>query len=288
MPASDAAECAPIRRLLALTRTDTGQARRAANVLLARRIAYNCGGFGLTDFGNVNHTITHDMLATARFIASQHNDPDVCGLRTAFEYLAAPWRPARGEQPRAPGKHPEPRSRPGGRTIGFQSAMTRQCEARGGAARPAKSGYRPIGRPPAAAERASISSTSRHASSRLRGWRGPWSNGAHAPYPASVRSVAVSNDHRSTARSAASSLATRALSASMVSDIQSSRVGNGSLAGRPSRPAPAPRQPECCRLRRVDRPLATATGQMNAVRTRTGPGAASPAPLRQSGVGLRR
>ncbi len=98
MPASDAAECAPIRRPLVLTRT--GQARRAANILLARRIADDCGGFGLTDFGNVNHTITNDMLATARFIASQHNDPDTCGLRAAFEYLAAPWRPARGEQPR--------------------------------------------------------------------------------------------------------------------------------------------------------------------------------------------
>ena len=188
--------------------------------------------------------------------------------------------------PRLPGP-PVPAGDPGD-TEASALLPARDDDAPLRVARPAKSGYRPIGRPPAAAESASISSTSRRASSRLRGWRGPCSNGAHALYPASVRSVAVSNDHRSTARSAASSLATRALSASMVSDIQSSRVGNGSLAGRPSRPASAPHQQECCRLRRAGRPLATATGQMNAVRTRTGPGAASPAPLRQSGVGLRR
>ena len=83
----------------------------------------------------------------------------------------------------------------------------------------------PIGRPSAA----SMSPISRCAASLLSGWRGPCSSSDHHPYPASVRSVAVSNDQRSTPRSAASSWAARAFQASMVSDMRSPTKHAGTL-----------------------------------------------------------
>ena len=56
MPASDAAECAPIRRLLALTRTDTGQHRGAGGVSSGRRSAAAGGGLNRTSAwaGDIN------------------------------------------------------------------------------------------------------------------------------------------------------------------------------------------------------------------------------------------
>jgi len=93
MPVIDVAELAPIRRLIATARGDTGQSRRVANFLLAWWNASDCGGFDLTDFWAVDKKIADDMLATAALIAGHHDYPDSYGLREDFEGLVALWRP---------------------------------------------------------------------------------------------------------------------------------------------------------------------------------------------------
>lgn len=93
MPVIDVAELAPIRRLIAIARSDTGQSRRVANFLLAWWSAGSCGGFDLTDLWSVDKKIADDMLATTAFIAGHQEYPDSYGLREDFETLVALWRP---------------------------------------------------------------------------------------------------------------------------------------------------------------------------------------------------
>jgi hypothetical protein len=93
MPAVDVAELAPIRRLIDLARSDTGQARRAANFLLAWWNARHCGGFDLTDLWAVDRKVADDMLATAAFIARHQEYPTAYGLGPDFQALVALWRP---------------------------------------------------------------------------------------------------------------------------------------------------------------------------------------------------
>ena len=56
-------ELKALRRLLAIAQSDTGQARRCANFLLAWWNAGSCGGFDLTDLWSVDAAIAGDMLA---------------------------------------------------------------------------------------------------------------------------------------------------------------------------------------------------------------------------------
>jgi len=114
---------------------------------------------------------------------------------------------------RGPGQARSVRAAPAALRTGATSVTARTCPLSG-----VCQWTGPIGRPSAA----SMSPISRSAASRLSGWRGPCSSSDHHPYPASVRSVAVSNDQRSTPRSAASSWAAYAFQASMVSDMRSS------------------------------------------------------------------
>ena len=93
MPAIDVAELAPIHRLIAIARSDTGQSRRVANFLLAWWNAGSCGGFDLTDLWAVDKKIADDMLAAATFIAGHHEYPNAYGLREDFETLTTLWRP---------------------------------------------------------------------------------------------------------------------------------------------------------------------------------------------------
>lgn len=87
-----------LRRLIAVARQDTGQARRVANFLLAWWDAESCGGFDLTDLWNVDDAIAADMLTVFAMLA-QHRcypyeiDPS---LRQDFEHLVADWRPNLG------------------------------------------------------------------------------------------------------------------------------------------------------------------------------------------------
>ena len=93
MPVTDVEALAPIRRLLAIARADTGQCRRVAGFLLAWWNAAECGGFDLTDLWAVDTAIAEDMLAAAAFIAAHREYPTAYGLGPEFEELVGLWRP---------------------------------------------------------------------------------------------------------------------------------------------------------------------------------------------------
>ena len=93
MPVIGSAELAPIRRLIEIAGSDTGQSRRVANFLLAWWNAGDCGGFDLTDLWMVDKKTADDMLATAAFVATHREYPNSYGLRADFETLVALWRP---------------------------------------------------------------------------------------------------------------------------------------------------------------------------------------------------
>lgn len=89
----DVAELEPIRRLLEVAQSDTGQARRVANFLLAWWNAPDCGGFDLTELWAVDAAVAADMLATAAFITRHHEYPSEFGLGEDFRALVEQWRP---------------------------------------------------------------------------------------------------------------------------------------------------------------------------------------------------
>lgn len=87
------AEQAALDRLLAIARTDTGQARRVAAFLLAWWNAGTCGGFDLTDLWAVDTPIAVDLLTLFAFITRVHSYPDSLGFGDRFEPLVRQWRP---------------------------------------------------------------------------------------------------------------------------------------------------------------------------------------------------
>ena len=93
MTDDDAPALAALRRLLAIARCDTGQARRVANFLLAWWNAAACGGFDLTDLWAVDAAIAVDMLAVMGLIARDRELPTAYGLGAEFERLVTLWRP---------------------------------------------------------------------------------------------------------------------------------------------------------------------------------------------------
>lgn len=91
---SSAEEQAALDRLIAIAHSDTGQARRVANFLLAWWNAGTCGGFDFTDLWAVDLAIREDMLLVAGLIARIHSYPDTLGHGRAFERIVIDWRPA--------------------------------------------------------------------------------------------------------------------------------------------------------------------------------------------------
>ncbi len=79
-------------RVVAVAQSDTGQARRVANFLLAWWNAGDCGGFDVTDLWNVDRAIADDSLAVARLIAARHEYPTAYGYGTQFAQLVKDWR----------------------------------------------------------------------------------------------------------------------------------------------------------------------------------------------------
>lgn len=86
-------ELGALRALIAIARTDTGQARRVSDFLLAWWNAETCGGFDLTDLWSVDPGIAEDMLAVAGMVARVREYPDALGFDTEFRDLVAAWRP---------------------------------------------------------------------------------------------------------------------------------------------------------------------------------------------------
>ena len=92
MPLVDVAELAPIRRLLQVAASDTGQSRRVADFLLAWWNAGSCDGFDLAELSTMDEAIAADMLATVAFIAARREYPNALpgsGLRAAAGAVAA-------------------------------------------------------------------------------------------------------------------------------------------------------------------------------------------------------
>jgi hypothetical protein len=80
-------------RLLAIAQSDTGQARRVADLPLAWWNADDCGRFDFRDLWMVDRAISDDILSVLRLIALRQSYPDAYGLRAPFEQLVKDWRP---------------------------------------------------------------------------------------------------------------------------------------------------------------------------------------------------
>ena len=91
-PMSDT-ELAALMRLLAIAKSDTGQARRAADFLLAWWNASSCGKFDLTDLWTVDTAIAADMVIVFGFVARVHCYPDKLGFEDDFKTVVGAWRP---------------------------------------------------------------------------------------------------------------------------------------------------------------------------------------------------
>lgn len=86
---------AALERLIDLARSDTGQARRAANFLLAWWDGDTWGHFPITDLFGVDRAIAADMATVFSFLG-QHGGAvyaDAFGFREAMADLVERWRP---------------------------------------------------------------------------------------------------------------------------------------------------------------------------------------------------
>ena len=84
---------AALQRLIAIAQTDTGQARRVADFLLAWWNAGECGGFDLTNLWGVDASIEEDMVIVFGYIARANAYPDALGFNVQFQSIVRGWRP---------------------------------------------------------------------------------------------------------------------------------------------------------------------------------------------------
>lgn len=92
---ADPAVKAAIGRLIELARSDTGQARRAANFLLAWWNGDNWGHFPIADLFGVDRDVAADMATVFSFLG-QHGGAvyaDAFDYRDAMAELIEQWRP---------------------------------------------------------------------------------------------------------------------------------------------------------------------------------------------------
>ncbi len=80
-------------RLLEVATTDTGQARRVADFLLAWWNAGQCGGFDLTHLWQLDDELARAIQVVIGVIARTRRYPDTLGYGPAFEAVVAAWRP---------------------------------------------------------------------------------------------------------------------------------------------------------------------------------------------------
>src|SRR3546814_3780035 len=81
-------------RLFDLAASDTGQARRAANFLLAWWNAQDNGGFDLADLFGVDHAVAADMAVVFIYLGGHHGAiyPDQLGYEDQIIALVHQWR----------------------------------------------------------------------------------------------------------------------------------------------------------------------------------------------------
>lgn len=87
-------QCAALERLIAISKSDTGQSARVANFLLAWWNARDNGGFDLIDLWNVDQAIADDMIAVIQLIARTRCYPDSLyhGFDADFRQMVTDWR----------------------------------------------------------------------------------------------------------------------------------------------------------------------------------------------------
>ena len=79
--------------LIAIAQSDTGQARRVADFLLAWWNAGSCGGFDLTNLWGVDDSIADDMVIVFGYVARANAYPDTLGFNAEFQSIVRGWRP---------------------------------------------------------------------------------------------------------------------------------------------------------------------------------------------------
>jgi hypothetical protein len=84
---------AALERLIAIAQSDTGQARRVADFLLAWWNAGECGGFDLTNLWGVDASIAEDMVIVFGYVARANAYPDALGFNVQFQSIVRSWRP---------------------------------------------------------------------------------------------------------------------------------------------------------------------------------------------------
>ena len=84
-----------LERLLTIADTDTGQARRVANFLLAWHNADENGGWAPTDLWNVDDEAAQDILTVLAFLRKRHAYAEELGLREQMGTVWKRWRSAR-------------------------------------------------------------------------------------------------------------------------------------------------------------------------------------------------
>ena len=82
-----------LERLIAIAQSDTGQARRVADFLLAWWNAGSCGGFDFTDLWGVDRSIAEDMVIVFGYLARANAYPDALGFNVHFQPIVRGWRP---------------------------------------------------------------------------------------------------------------------------------------------------------------------------------------------------
>jgi hypothetical protein len=84
---------AALERLIAIAQSDTGQARRVADFLLAWWNAGECGGFDLSNLWGVDASIAEDMVIVFGYVARANAYPDALGFNVQFQSIVRGWRP---------------------------------------------------------------------------------------------------------------------------------------------------------------------------------------------------
>jgi hypothetical protein len=85
-------EIEALDRLFEIARTDTHQARRVADFLLAWWNAGRDGGFDLTSLWNLDETICRDLTTVFDLISRTRSYPDAWGYDRAIRELVEQWR----------------------------------------------------------------------------------------------------------------------------------------------------------------------------------------------------
>lgn len=81
-----------LERLFSIAQTDTGQARRVANFLLAWHNAKENGGWDPVDLWNVDQEIADDILSALALIRERHAYAEELGFRSQMEAVWERWR----------------------------------------------------------------------------------------------------------------------------------------------------------------------------------------------------